>query len=194
MSAFARNANAMQHSKIISCRSNKANAGERKPWMDRIDHRQPAINCPHICKALMIYHQIHRRPCFIDPYTPLIHKGSRDSSMKMFVVLAVLALAAAAASAQQVSWDWLQPGMYGAGGVYHCAELLRQPQCSPAAAPYYLRREQTMWQPSAVCQPLRQRCCQQLSLMDPMSRCQAMCGVAQSVAQQLQGEIGRAHV
>ncbi|OEL28574.1 hypothetical protein BAE44_0010409 [Dichanthelium oligosanthes] len=115
--------------------------------------------------------------------------------MKMLmVVLAVLAFAAAAASAQQLSWEWPhQQGMYGAGGavgLYPCAEFLRQPQCSPVAAPYYARREQTMWQPSAVCQPLRQQCCQQLSLMDGMSRCLAMCGVAQSVVQQLQGAGG----
>ncbi|CAN6354041.1 unnamed protein product [Urochloa humidicola] len=106
--------------------------------------------------------------------------------MKMFMVLAVLALAAAASSAQQIGWDWPQPGMYGAAVMYPCAEFLRHPQCSPAAAPYYLRREQTMWQPAAVCQPLRQHCCHQLRLMDSMSRCHAMCGVAHSVVQQLQ--------
>ncbi|CAN6336540.1 unnamed protein product [Urochloa humidicola] len=107
--------------------------------------------------------------------------------MKMFMVLAVLSLAAA--SAQQIGWDWpQQPGMYGGGAavLYPCAEFLRHPQCSPAAAPYYLRREQTMWQPAAVCQPLRQQCCHRLRLMDAMARCHAMCGVAHSVVQQLQ--------
>jgi len=108
--------------------------------------------------------------------------------MKMFMVLAVLALAAApSSSAQQIDWEWPQQGTYGAAAaVYPCAEFLLQPQCSPVAAPYYARRGQTMWQPSAVCQPLRHQCCLQLGLMDAMSRCQAMCGVAQSVVPQLQ--------
>ncbi|RLM97963.1 zein-beta-like [Panicum miliaceum] len=106
--------------------------------------------------------------------------------MKMFMVLAVLALAAAA-SAQKIGWEWPQQGAYGAAAaLYPCAEYLRQPQCSPVAAPYYVRRGQTMWQPTAVCQPLRHHCCHQLGLMDAMSRCQAMCGVAQSVVPQLQ--------
>ncbi|CAD6273384.1 unnamed protein product [Miscanthus lutarioriparius] len=112
--------------------------------------------------------------------------------MKMVIVLAVcLALSAASASALQMPSAGLQGfsplmTMMGAGGLYPCAEYLRQPQCSQVAAPFYALREQTMWQPSAICQPLRQQCCQQLRMMDMQSRCQAMCGVVQSVVQQLQ--------
>ncbi|KAF8726948.1 hypothetical protein HU200_019434 [Digitaria exilis] len=107
--------------------------------------------------------------------------------MRMLMVLAVLALASSSSSAQQTSWNvHLLQYMYGAGEpLCPCAEFLRQPQCSPVAAPYYATRQQTMWQPSGVCQPLRRRCCQHLRLMDAMSRCQAMCGVvAQFVALQ----------
>ncbi|RLN29352.1 beta-kafirin [Panicum miliaceum] len=62
--------------------------------------------------------------------------------MKMFMVLAVLALAAAAASsAQQFGREWPQQGTYGAAAaLYPCAEFLRQPQCSPVAAPFYVGR------------------------------------------------------
>nr|ADD98895.1 beta-kafirin [Sorghum bicolor] len=116
--------------------------------------------------------------------------------MKMVIVLAVcLALSAASASALQMPGMGLQD-LYGAGalmtmmgaggGLYPCAEYLRQPQCSPVAAPFYALREQTMWQPNFICQPLRQQCCQQMRMMDMQSRCQAMCGVVQSVVQQLQ--------
>lgn len=104
--------------------------------------------------------------------------------MKMAIVLAVcLALSAASASALQLQ---MPMAMMGAGGLYPCAEYLRQPQCSPLAAPFYALHEQTMWQPSVICQPLRQQCCQQMRTMDMQSRCQAMCGVVQSVVQQLQ--------
>nr|ABP64789.1 15kD beta canein [Saccharum officinarum] len=112
--------------------------------------------------------------------------------MKMVIVLAVcLALSAASASALQMPWAGLQgfsplTTMMGAGWLYPCAEYLRQPQCSPVAAPFYALGEQTMWQPNFICQPLRQQCCQQMRMMDMQSRCQAMCGVVQSVVQQLQ--------
>ena len=84
--------------------------------------------------------------------------------MKMVIVLAVcLALSSASASALQMPWAGLQGfsplmTMMGAGGLYPCAEYLRQPQCSPVAAPFYALGEQTMWQPNAICQPLRQQC------------------------------------
>lgn len=158
-----------------------------------------------------MHNSIIRLPTFRSETLLVVQQSSRElgssnsnrsaASMKIVIVLAVcLALSAASASAllQMPPWAGLQ-GLYGTGaggsalmammgggGLYPCAEYLRQPQCSPVAAPYYFLREQTMWQPSAICQPLRQQCCQQMRMMSMQSRCQAMCGVVQSVVQQLQ--------
>ena len=55
----------------------------------------------------------------------------------------LLSAAAALSSAQQIGWEWPQQGTYGAAAAVHpCDEFLQQPQCSPVAAPYYVRRGQ----------------------------------------------------
>nr|CAA40966.1 alpha-coixin 17 kDA [Coix lacryma-jobi]CAA56257.1 beta-coixin [Coix lacryma-jobi] len=112
--------------------------------------------------------------------------------MKMVIVLAVCLALSAAASASALQMPFLAglQGLYGAGdlmtttmmmgaggGLYPCAEYLRQPQCScsPVAVPYYAQQREQMTM------------CQQMRMMGMQSRCGAMCGVAQqSVAQQLQ--------
>ncbi|XP_062230451.1 prolamin PPROL 17D-like [Phragmites australis] len=103
--------------------------------------------------------------------------------MKMVIILMVALVALNGASAQQISWEEPQQSFYGGVGLNPCAEYLRQ-QCSPVAAPYFIRRWQ-MWQPS-ICQLLRQQCCMQLRQMEPQARCQAMCAVVQFVVQQQQ--------
>ncbi|KAG8050955.1 hypothetical protein GUJ93_ZPchr0009g1777 [Zizania palustris] len=42
-----------------------------------------------------------------------------------------------------------------------------------------------MWQLSS-CHVMRQQCCEQLRLMAPQSRCQAICTMAQAIMQQMQ--------
>ena len=119
----------------------------------RSGHKLP----PHL-QSNRDLHLIHR-PCFIDnpyTYTPLVYRHQTRANKTSILVqqgyqskrhgtYGVLALAAAASSssAQQIGWEWPQQGTYGAAAAVHpCDEFLRQPQCSPVAAPYYVRRGQ----------------------------------------------------
>ncbi|KAF0902068.1 hypothetical protein E2562_012849 [Oryza meyeriana var. granulata] len=105
--------------------------------------------------------------------------------MKIFVIVAVLALTASSVLAQfdacsQGYGRWqqqpfLEPIMNP------CRELARQ-QCSPVSLPW----EQSRRLQLSSCQVMWQQCCQQMRLMAQQYRCQAICTVVQAIAQQLQ--------
>ena len=90
----------------------------------RSGHKLP----PHL-QSNRDLHLIHR-PCFIDnpyTYTPLVYRHQTRANKTSILV--------------QQGYQSKQHGTYGVL-AHPCDEFLRQPQCSPVAAPYYVRRGQ----------------------------------------------------
>ncbi|XP_006657000.1 prolamin PPROL 17D-like [Oryza brachyantha] len=109
--------------------------------------------------------------------------------MKIFVVLALLAVAAGGASAQL--FDACSQGGYGQCqqpsfmqpimSSNPCREFVRQ-QCSPVMLPW----EQSRRLQLSSCQLMRQQCCQQMRAMAQQYRCRDICTMVQAIVQELQ--------
>ncbi|KAF8725523.1 hypothetical protein HU200_020053 [Digitaria exilis] len=91
--------------------------------------------------------------------------------MKIFIVLAFVALMASGASAQGC-----EDPSYN-GSLHPCGEFLRQ-RC-PAVTGWPLPWSQP-WQPSS-CTAIRQQCCLRLRHVEPLHRCQEVCSLVQGV-------------
>nr|CAJ32658.1 putative avenin-like a precursor [Aegilops markgrafii] len=103
--------------------------------------------------------------------------------MKTMFLLALIALAATSVIAQldtTCSQGYEQCQQQPQQQVNTCAALLQQ--CSPI--PYV---QSQMWQASG-CQLMRQQCCQPLAQISEQARCHAVCGVAQVIVRQQQGQ------
>uniref|UniRef100_A0A0D9WQQ8 Bifunctional inhibitor/plant lipid transfer protein/seed storage helical domain-containing protein n=1 Tax=Leersia perrieri TaxID=77586 RepID=A0A0D9WQQ8_9ORYZ len=106
--------------------------------------------------------------------------------MKIFVVIALLALAASSVSAQldacSQGFGQCQQQPFQQPIINPCKEFVRQ-QCSPVAMPWW---EQSRRLELSTCQVMKRQCCQQMRMMAQQYRCKDICNMVQSIVQQLQ--------